>query len=208
VKPKLAPFFLLVSLVSGCYFKPQLYPVQGPLTAQSPIPVARAKVHFGLRSGDVSAVLDDGEVLTGRWTSAQKAQAPPNGGIAGGPSMKNLPAAWDAVYGPSFYVSHVVGAKLFARAVVNGNRGTVMVMEFYHDVAAKPSVVHVALIGELIDWRSRSLLAQHTFTLSSSVQTDNAEGAVDAFDHAVTEALDALVPWVETEAAKATAASG
>jgi ABC-type uncharacterized transport system auxiliary subunit len=84
----------------------------------------------------------------------------------------------------------------------------IMVMEFYHDVAAKPAVVRVALIGELIDWRSRSLLAQHTFTLSSSVQTDNAQGAVDAFDHAVTEALDALVPWVETEAAKAPAASG
>lgn len=84
----------------------------------------------------------------------------------------------------------------------------IMVMEFYHDVAAKPAVVRVELTGELIDWRSRSLLAQQTFSVSAPVQTDDAQGAAIAFDHAVTQALDALVPWVETEAAKAPAASG
>jgi ABC-type uncharacterized transport system auxiliary subunit len=84
----------------------------------------------------------------------------------------------------------------------------IMVMEFYHDVAAKPAVVRVELTGELIDWRSRSLLAQHTFSVSAPAQTDDAQGAAKAFDHAVTRALNALVPWVETEAAKAPAASG
>ena len=83
----------------------------------------------------------------------------------------------------------------------------IVVVEFYHDVAVNPAVVRVELIGELIDWRSRSLLAQRTFTLSAPVKKDDAEGAVDAFDRAITDALNALVPWVETEAAKAPAPS-
>jgi cholesterol transport system auxiliary component len=84
----------------------------------------------------------------------------------------------------------------------------IVVVEFYHDVAVDPAVVRVELTGELIDWRSRSLLAQRTFTLSLPVKKDDAEGAADAFDRAITDALNALVPWVETEAAKAPAPSG
>ena len=84
----------------------------------------------------------------------------------------------------------------------------IVVVEFYHDVAVNPPVVRVELTGELIDWRSRSLLAQRTFFLTAAVNKDDAEGAADAFDRAVTEALNSLVPWVEAEAAKASAASG
>ena len=84
----------------------------------------------------------------------------------------------------------------------------IVVVEFYHDVAVNPPVVRVELTGELIDWRSRSLLAQRTFVLTAAVKKDDAEGAADAFDRAVTEALNSLVPWVEAEAAKAPAASG
>ena len=84
----------------------------------------------------------------------------------------------------------------------------IVVVEFYHDVAVNPAVVRVELICDLIDWRSRSLLAQRTLTLTAPVKKDNAEGAADAFDRAVTEALNALVPWVEAEAAKAPATSG
>ena len=82
------------------------------------------------------------------------------------------------------------------------------VREFYHDVAVKPSVVRVEITGELIDWRSRSLLARRTFAVSAPVRTDDAKGAADAFDHAITEAIDALVPWVETQAASAAPGSG
>jgi len=81
----------------------------------------------------------------------------------------------------------------------------ITVRDFYHDVVAKPAVVHVELASELIDWRSRSLFAHHTFNVSAPVRTDDAKGAADAFNRAVTEALDALVPWVEEEAAKAPA---
>jgi cholesterol transport system auxiliary component len=84
----------------------------------------------------------------------------------------------------------------------------IVVAEFYHDAAVAPPLVRVELTCELIDWRSRSLLAQRTFTLSAPVKKEDAGGAADAFDRAFTDALNALVPWVETEAAKANAASG
>jgi cholesterol transport system auxiliary component len=84
----------------------------------------------------------------------------------------------------------------------------IVVVEFYHDVAVNPAVVRVELTCELIDWRSRSLLGRRNFAASAPVKKGDAEGAADAFDRAVTEALNALVPWVEAEAAKAPAASG
>lgn len=84
----------------------------------------------------------------------------------------------------------------------------IVVVEFYHDVSVNPAAVRVELTCELINWGTRSLLAQHTFTLSAPVKKDDADGAVDAFDRAVTDALNALVPWVETEAAKVPAESG
>ena len=43
----------------------------------------------------------------------------------------NMSAEWDTVYGTGFYVAHVLGAKLYARAVVTGNRGTILNVEIY-----------------------------------------------------------------------------
>jgi ABC-type uncharacterized transport system auxiliary subunit len=84
----------------------------------------------------------------------------------------------------------------------------ISVGEFYHDATVAPSVVRVELVGELVDWRTRSLLGRRRFAASAAVKTDDAKGAADAFDHAVTEALDGLVPWVEMQAGKADAGSG
>lgn len=77
------------------------------------------------------------------------------------------------------------------------------IVQFYHDVAVNPAVVRVELTAELIDWRTRSLLAQRTFTTSAPVATSDAQAAAEAFNRAVTAALDALVPWVEEQAEKA-----
>jgi len=71
-----------------------------------------------------------------------------------------------------------------------------------------PAVVRVELTGELIDWRTRSLLAQRTFATSQPVATADAQAAADAFNRAVTAALDALVPWVETQAAQTASEPG
>ena len=82
------------------------------------------------------------------------------------------------------------------------------IVQFYHDVAVNPAAVRVQLSAELIDWRTRSLLAQRTFTTTAPVATADAQAAAAAFNRAVTAALDALVPWVETQAAKAASEPG
>jgi hypothetical protein len=38
---------------------------------------------------------------------------------------------WDAVYGPGFFVSRVLGARLYVRTVATGNRSTVLNVEMY-----------------------------------------------------------------------------
>jgi cholesterol transport system auxiliary component len=77
------------------------------------------------------------------------------------------------------------------------------IVQFYHDVAAHPPVVRVELATELIDWRTRSLLAQRIFATSAPVASADSHAAAEAFNRAVTAALDALVPWVETQAVQA-----
>ena len=98
------------------------------------------------------------------------------------------------------HFASVTGMSAGVRADLLLNIG---IVQFYHDVAVHPAVVRVELSAELIDWRTRSLLAQRTFTTSAPVATADAQAAAEAFNRAVTAALDALVPWVETQADKA-----
>jgi hypothetical protein len=42
-----------------------------------------------------------------------------------------MASEWDMVYGQGFYVAHVLGARLYARAEITGNRGTVLHAELY-----------------------------------------------------------------------------
>ena len=52
-------------------------------------------------------------------------------------------AAWDAVYGPGFYVAHILGANFFERTIMNGSKGTVLQVEIYrrvHDSDGDPRV--------------------------------------------------------------------
>jgi hypothetical protein len=52
------------------------------------------------------------------------------------PNAASVPAngmqsAWDTVYGSGFYVSHVLGTRLYAQAVATGDRGTILNVEMY-----------------------------------------------------------------------------
>jgi hypothetical protein len=47
------------------------------------------------------------------------------------PATNGMQPAWDTVYGSGFYVSHVLGARLYAHAVASGDRGTVLNVEIY-----------------------------------------------------------------------------
>lgn len=131
MKSRLVFLLLIVSTLSGCSATARLYPVQGPLSAQTPLPVYLAKLTGALNSGSISAVLNDGEIGKGRWHVIHRVIPAKGADAATDPTAFNMSAEWDFVYGPGFYVSHVLGARQYARAVVTGNKGTVLNVEMY-----------------------------------------------------------------------------
>jgi hypothetical protein len=110
----LAALVLSVALLSGCGILPpaHLYPVQGPLAAQTPPPIYPAKISSGFFSGAMKATLPGGQV-TGSW----HAQSPTD------PAAGNLAPQWDAVYGQGFFVANVLGNTRVMRASLDGAQG-------------------------------------------------------------------------------------
>ncbi|MGH9740466.1 MAG: hypothetical protein ACRD4X_18050 [Candidatus Acidiferrales bacterium] len=106
-------------LMCGCVYHAKFYPVQGPLAAEKPVPVASARITGSFNSGGMSLTLPDGEVCEGRWH------------VASTPATSLLKSEWDSVYGNGFYVAHVVGTQLYAQATLRGNRGSVLNVEVF-----------------------------------------------------------------------------
>jgi hypothetical protein len=131
MKSRLVFLLLVVSTLSGCSATARLYPVQGPLSTQTPLPVYLAKLTGALNSGSISAVLNDGEVGKGGWQVVHRVTPVKGADAATDPTAFNMSAEWDFVYGPGFYVSHVLGTRQYARALVTGNKGTVLNVEMY-----------------------------------------------------------------------------
>ncbi len=131
MKPKLCFVAFGLSLLVGCSATARLYPVQGPLMSQSPVPVFTGKLTGIVNEGSVSFLLANGEVCKGQWTrvapvkSSQGAQSIP------APASTDMPAIWDQIYGPGYYTAHVLGTSLHAQAVITGTSGTVLTVEFY-----------------------------------------------------------------------------
>jgi hypothetical protein len=120
---------------SDSAFAQKLYPVQGPLAAQTPQPVFSGQVRrpmFGpaavfllLKSWTVA----NGEVLQGKpktVTASSVNAAPENGAIP--LPQPNLAFAWDTVYGEGFFVARILGKK-FGQGVFTGSQGTVLQVE-------------------------------------------------------------------------------
>ena len=135
MKNRLILLLLGISILSGCSLTGRLYPVQGPLSKQIPLPVFIAKMNGVTNSGNISATLNDGEVCKGRWGVVPLVKASKGATTVSDVSANNMSAEWDTVYGAGFYVAHVLGQKLYVRAVVTGNRGTVLNMEMYRSVS-------------------------------------------------------------------------
>jgi hypothetical protein len=128
---RLALFVLLcASALSGCATA-RLYPVQGPLSQQNPLPVYIAKLSGALNSGSFKVTLRNGELGQGRWSVVPRPNKSSDPGSSAPPSSGDMAAEWDTVYGPGFYTAHVLGAKLHAKAAITGNQGTVLHVEMY-----------------------------------------------------------------------------
>jgi hypothetical protein len=137
MKTKLAFILLGISVLSGCV-RGRFYPVQGPLSTQTPVPVFKAKASGPFNSGNISVVLSDGEVCKGRWNGTEAFPIPTGAGPASAPATNEMASVWDAVYGQGFYLAHIVGNKDFARGIASGNRGTVLNVEMYRVTDKRP----------------------------------------------------------------------
>jgi len=121
MKRKLTSLLFAISTLSGCTAAGHLYPIRGPLSTQSPIPVYNLKMKDALKSGEVSVALDSGETGKSRWKLVPQDKS----------HTAAMPEVWDTIYGPGFYVANVLGNRLYAQSTVTTNRGTILDVEFY-----------------------------------------------------------------------------
>lgn len=147
MKTKIVFFMISICAISTCIpaSAQNLYPVQGPLAAQTPPPVFSGKSRNpmfwvgGLRtsSGSITWTLAHGEKLQGKLVTSKVTASTPVakalGDPAGYPPQPNLAFAWDAVYGQGYYVAHILGKKIW-QEVLTGDQGTVLQVERYEEM--------------------------------------------------------------------------
>ena len=138
MKTKFLPVFVVAILLLPCVpvTAQKLYPIRGPLAAQSPALVFSGQIRRPLFSlGSVFTLLkswevSDGEVLAGKVVIV-KASSPDDaaaGTAQDYPPQSNLASVWDAVYGQGYFVAHILGNELM-QGVFTGSKGTVLQVE-------------------------------------------------------------------------------
>jgi hypothetical protein len=134
---KLLPALCLLAAATvtfpGAGFAQRLYPVLGPATAQTPPPNFEAKLGSYLgKSGKITLAQTGGESFQGTWSivTATFLNEKQPGTPASYPPQPNLAYAWDVVYGQGFYVANILGSQRMGEALVHGDKGTVMQIEF------------------------------------------------------------------------------
>lgn len=84
---------------------------------------------------------------------------------------------------------------------LSGVRGdlvlTLRLDELIHDASPQAGRMRVGIDAELVDWRTRRLVARERFARAAAVDGADARGAAAAANRAVTAVLDGLAPWVE-----------
>ena len=92
-----------------------------------------------------------------------------------------------------------------------GVRGELMLNltleHLYHDVSTSPGQARIVMVAELVQWRTRSLIARRSFEQSAPAERETAAAAFDATGRALAALLDDLSAWVEAEAQKPAASS-
>ena len=62
--------FFLVTFISGCVTKATLYPIEGPLSKQNPLPIITAIADsIAGNTRNIMLTLPDGEICKVRWSS-------------------------------------------------------------------------------------------------------------------------------------------
>jgi hypothetical protein len=134
-----------VLFLSGCYRIGRLYPVQGPLAAQTAPPIYAAKMTGAFNSGSLTVILANGEVCTGAWGLVSRKPTDAGAATANAAAAPNVnwPKVWDAVYGRGYYTANVLGTPLHVRSTLAGSKGATLDVEMYRrDVPGQLTEIH------------------------------------------------------------------
>jgi hypothetical protein len=127
-------------LLLGCtppiaYTTSYLFPIQGPTSAQKPLPVIPVTVTNDspnaagfIMGGNITFALPDEETFHGRWSREAYINSDP--GALAQQRETDIQPAWDVVYGEGYYIANVLGSLIHARAMLKGSRGTSIQIEF------------------------------------------------------------------------------
>jgi len=69
--------------------------------------------------------------------------------------------------------------------------------DFYHDITERPGKARIELWAELLDLRTREVIATRRFQESSQADSYDVEGAVAGFERGIDKLYDDLLKWVE-----------
>lgn len=121
---------LLSTFLISCHATARFYPVQGPLSSQTPPPVFVGRISGAFYSGSMTVTGVQGEVFQGKWQAvkqpAKSTDAPTNL-----PADSEMVPIWDSIYGNGFYVAHVLGTRLYGRGSLTGSKGDSLKVEFF-----------------------------------------------------------------------------
>ena len=96
-----------------------------------------------------------------------------------------------------------VHAQLVSRFGAAGTAGGFILSthleEIYHDAVQQPGTARLAITAQLIDPRSRAVLAQRVFSNSAPAASYDAPGAVDGMRRALGALLEEIAAWVGTQ---------
>ena len=108
-------------------------------------------------------------------------------------------AAWTERPGRAF--SELLIRRLGASATTSGVKGDLVLHtqlhELYHDASGKPGAVRIEVSAQLVDTAGRLVGERQRFSRSVPAASENAAGAVEAANRAVSEVLDDIAAWIE-----------
>ena len=140
---------LLSTVLISCHATARFYPVRGPLAEQPTPPVLVGRISGVTLSGTMTVNGLQGELFQGKWvtvTRPSKSTAAPVTAAAD----SEMAQIWDSIYGEGFYVSHVLGTRLYGRAGLATKNGDSLKVEFYRPeqpVASDPGSIPGAVKG-------------------------------------------------------------
>lgn len=122
---------VLAAQLAACSTTASLYPVDGPLSKQQPLPVLTATVDGIMgNTGGISMTLPDGEQCTGKWSSIAPMSVGFSTASASGNAINAMASVWTTVYGSGFSVKNLPGVNK-GEAMLVGDRGAIIQVEFY-----------------------------------------------------------------------------